>query len=226
MAIGILGEVRNIQNVLSYIPKEDCGARSFTLVRSNKVLGQSKVKPLLMCDLNFWAQDIYELMVQSIANAVTRDWTSPQQAGTKVKGGQGINSDDWTTYRGDDYKNTVMIGMMIAKLTYGVAVGKTNAPTDYLVSAAPNVLYNSKKKSYLDHIPKGDNDGTQIHSEMSMAAQLKALFVALGNSRNFVVTDLKCDADIFIEKGSMCDGCLGTWTQLAKSYPGVIYRSV
>jgi hypothetical protein len=222
MPIGILGEGRNF-TTLNYTPKEGCTARTINLVRSDTALGQSKAKPLLLCDLGYWGQDTYELMVATVASALTRDWTSPYVAGNKRKGGQGITGKTWGDYRGDDYKDTVMIGIMLAKLTYGDAVGTTRPPTDYIVSAAPNVLF---KSGYKNHPVRGDNDGTQIHFETSMAAQVKALILGLGNTRGFLASKLKCDTDLFIEKGSMCDACLGTWDKLKESYAGVEYRSI
>lgn len=223
MPIGILREVRNIRTTLSYVPKEGCTARSYNLVRSDTALGQSKAKPLLMCDLDFWAQDVFEQMVQTVANAVTRDWTTPQNAGNRRQGGQGITSQVWDGYRGNKYRNTVMIGIMLAKLQYGIAQGNTLPPIDFVLSAGPNILF---KDGYKDHPVQGDNKGTQIHFEMSMAAQLGALIEALRGTPRFNVGQLTGDVDLFIEKGSMCDGCIGTWDTFKGKYAGFTYRSI
>lgn len=222
MPIGILRKFQ-IADTLSYTPKDSCTARTCNLVRADTALGQSKVKPLLMCDLGYWAEDVYKLMVQTIANAVTRDWTSPQVAGTKRTGGQGITTKTWEGYRGDDYQDTVMIGIMMAKLTYGLPAANQLPPTDFVVSAAPNMLF---KGGYKNHPVRGDNDGTQIHFETCMAGQLRALFQALKGARGFTISELKCDTDLYIEKGSMCDACLGTWNGLKKDFAGVEYRSI
>ena len=218
MPIGILGAQRNIPNNLSYTPKDGCGARTFALSRAGTALNQSKVKPLILCDTDFWPDANYPEIIEAIAESISRDWTSPQQAGTKLTGSQGIAAEAWTALRGRKYRNTEMIGIMLAKLAHGTA-------TDYVVSAAPNILYKSSNKTYLDHTA-GDNPGTQIHSEMSMGAQLAALITALKGCRGFVATGLSIDADLFIEKGSMCDGCLGTWTRLIQPFAGSQYRSV
>lgn len=223
MPIGILGERRNVGPQISYVPVKGGATRTYTLFRATTVLGQSKVKPLVMCDTDFWANAAYAQIIQAIADSVSRDWTTPQQAGTR-KSGAGINVDDWDTLRGKKYQNTEMLGAMVAKLTYGTDAGQVHAPTDYVVSAAPNMLYSSKKGAYLDHT-KGDNAGGQIHAEMSMGAQLCALVDALKGTRGFLASKLKIDADLFIEKTSMCDGCLGTWNKIIEAYPGSQYRS-
>ena len=227
MPIGILREVRNIGPNLTYTPKEGCGARTITLSRAgaDNALGQSQMRPLVMCDTDFWPDATYPEIIEAIAESVARDWTTPQQAGTKKTGSQGIKPTVWSDLRGRKYRNTEMIGMMLTKLTYGTATGAGAPPTDCIVSAAPNVLYNSTTKKYLDHTA-GDNPGTQIHAEMSMGAQLKALIEALKGCRGFLATKLKIDADLFIEKGSMCDGCRGTWTTLIGPYPGSEFRSI
>jgi hypothetical protein len=190
-------------------------------------MGSSKVKPIVMRDTGFWTGD-YSAIISAVAATGSRNWTTPQTGGDKVTSGVlGITSEDWTDIRGPKYRNTEMIGAMVAKLSYGEA-------TDYIVSAAPNLLYASNTSEYKDHTA-GDNKGTQIHSEMIMGEQLTALVKAMqatpetplgaGRARpGLSHGTLTIDADMFIEKGSMCDACRGTWNKLIQAYAGSTYR--
>ena len=225
MPIGILGQDRNIGPNLNYTPAEGCTARSITLSRAgaDDALGQSKVKPLLMVDPDFWADATYPQIIQAIADSVSRDWTtSSRQTGTKKTGSVGIKRQVWRDLRGQKYAATEMIGAMLAKLLW--RRNKT-VHADYVVSAAPNMVFNTRTQRYLDHTA-GDNPGGQVHSEITMGAQLKALVDALRGCYGFTAGTLTIDADLFIEKGSMCDACRGTWNTLIQGYAGSAYRSV
>jgi len=226
MPIGILRATRNLPDQISYIPKAGCSARQITIVRSTTVLGESNVKPIVMRDPDLWND--YSSVIAAVVSAKSRDWTSPQTAGTRVTNGAlKISNESWSDIRGRKYQNTEMVGAMVAKLSYADA-------TDYVVTAAPNMLFASNTSSYKDHTA-GDNKGTQIHAEMTMGAQLMALVTAMrdapetaqGAARprpGLSAGALLIDADMFIEKGSMCDGCLGTWNRLIRDYPASTYR--
>jgi hypothetical protein len=159
-----------------------------------------------------------------------RDWTNPADFGAAGTGGAtGINSTQWTTIRGVDYRGAEMIGAMMARLVYsedGASV------TDFVVSAAPNILYKGSTGTYSTHNsgPTG-NDGTQVHSEMIMAAQLTALLAAVKATQEplpdsnrtrpaLSAGQLNIDVDLFIEKGTMCAGCTGTWDTFFETYAG------
>lgn len=69
---------------------------------------------------------------------------------------------------------------------------------------------------------------------MIMASQLAALVHAMAAGqetppgaraarRGLTAGGLDIDADVFIEKGSMCPGCAGTWDRLLTEYT-VTYR--
>ena len=237
MAIGILRASWTIPESFTYTPKKDCDLRNMTLFRSDTELGSSKVKPLVMCDTLFWSRDAYENIIKAIASAGTRNWTTPQDAGKKITGGAaGISDPEWQTFRGVKYRATEMIGAMIVCLTYPIGGNQTPA-TDYLVSAAPNMLFKSNARAdqkYKDHT-SGDNDGTQIHSEMFFAAQLAELIRKMKAARETpqgshqAVTGLSrggltCDVDMYIEKGSLCGGCSATWEKFKADHAGTSYR--
>jgi hypothetical protein len=159
-----------------------------------------------------------------------RDWQNENDFGAVAGGGAaGINNTQWGIIRGVDYRNAEMIGAMMARITY---TANGSSVTDFVVSAAPNILYKTSTASYSTHSsgPQG-NDGTQVHSEMVMAAQLEALLTAVqatpepipGSTRTRPALSggqLNIDVDLFIEKGTMCAGCTGTWDTFFDTYAG------
>lgn len=114
--------------------------------------------------------------------------------------------------------NTEMVGAMIVCMGYS---SEAHPVTDYVVSAAPNLLYKQNTREYKLHT-SGDNDGTQIHSERFLATQLEALFEALKGVQEtprgsytqrggLSGGEVRASVDVFIEKGSMCTACSNTW---------------
>ena len=94
----------------------------------------------------FWVDTDYASIIGAIAGAGSRDSTSTHTTGDRTAGGSaGISQPQWNIFRGTKYQNTEMIGAMVAKLTYGK---DSNFNTDYLVSAAPNVLFNTTTQTY------------------------------------------------------------------------------
>jgi hypothetical protein len=145
----------------------------------------------------------------------------------RTGGAAGINNTQWTTIRGVDYRGAEMIGAMMARLVY---TENAASVTGYVVSAAPNILYKSSTAAYSAHNsgPAG-NDGTQVHSEMIMAAQLTALLAAVEATQEPIPNStrtrpalsggqLNIDVDLFIEKGTMCRGLQG--------YLGHVFRNL
>ncbi len=135
----------------------------------------------------------------------------------------------WTTIRGVDYRGAEMIGTVIARLVY---TENCASATGFVVSAAPNILYKSSTAAYSTHNsgPTG-NEATQVHSEMIMAAQLTAFLAAVEATQEpipnstrtrpaFSGGQLNIDVDLFIEKGTMCAGCRGTWDTFFGTYAG------
>ncbi|HTU20113.1 MAG TPA: hypothetical protein VMG10_18760 [Gemmataceae bacterium] len=215
MRIGILGFYRTLDDLISYVPKAGCGKRQMKVFRSKTVLDNSKVKPLVMCDTEFWNERGYPQIIEALVAAESRDWTTPQTAGTKTKVSKGVSSAKWKSIRGKAYEDAEMVGAILVRLAY-------DESSDYIVSAAPNLLFNTKSKKYKVHPNTGDNDGTQLHSEVLMGEQLLALIDAMkGASETNPLTnksrgglsagDLTIDIDIFIEKQEMCGGCKGMW---------------
>ncbi len=224
MRIGILKATRTLPDLISYIPKAGCGKRQFKLFRSGTKMGASKVKPLVMCDPDFWTEQDYPEIIEAIVAAASRDWKAAQTAGDKSNS-KGVAKAKWTAIRGKAYESVEMIGAMLVRMSYDDA-------KDYVVSAAPNLLYNTGAKTYAVHPNKGDNQGTQIHSEMIMGEQLLALVAAMKGAtelplgqkvarKGLSAGDLSIDVDLFIEKAAMCGGCEGTWNDHLK---GVDYR--
>ncbi len=218
--IQFLNAGRNIANTLSYTPKTGVGARTMNLVRSNTTLG-GKIRPLILHDPDFWPLADYLKIVAEIGEKPNRDWESTNV--TKAMAGVStLGQTAWDTLRGKKYKGTVMVGAMVAALEY------CNMK-DFVVSAAPNILYKAPKSAkegdgYKPHLVKGDNTGEQIHTEMIFAAQLQSLFTAMKDAteiprgQQIAVPGLSkgiasADVDILIEKSSLCPGCTGTWQQ-------------
>jgi hypothetical protein len=224
--IGILGATRTLANLIDYIPKANCQKRQMKVYRSKTVLDNSKVKPLVMSDTKFWDDSTYPDIIEAIVKTKSRDWTTPQTAGTLTKGSSGIAKATWTALRGKAYESAEMIGAMLACLSYET---DTNTFKDYIISAAPNLLYNTQSKVYRLHPNKGDNDGTQLHSEIIMGEQLLALLAAMEaaqelphgsnvSRKGLSGGKLTIEVDLFIEKAAMCGGCLGMWNdKMAKA---------
>lgn len=200
MPVTVLGvQIQDKQSTVNYTPQQDAGIRTFRIFESTNQVGGA-VNPVVMMDEKLrWQQaEFNKDIVNAVDNAGYRDFG---QGGAKKTGQKGINASQWDTLKGTDYKNTEMIGVMLAKLTSGTDV-------TWVVSASPNMLWVSGKQeqdkkgtagkkgkdideedekkpksppgTYEDHLSsatkKGKgNEGGQIHFEQFMAAQLLAL---------------------------------------------------
>lgn len=215
--IAILGAYRVLPVSIDYTPKAGCPVRSVVVSRSEHVLGTTKIKPIILRDEGFWPTDKYEEAVAAIAGAGYGAWSTPANAWDRVDGGVGIKKVLWESLKTGTWKDTEMVACMIARIARG------DNQADYFVSAAPNMLHKPLAVGYASHT-KGDNKGTQIHAEMSMAEQLNAVIekicsiqetpTGIGSMqrRGPAREALTVEADLFIEKGEMCDGCQGTWS--------------
>lgn len=263
MPIRILGASREVPAQINYLPKAGCSQRQFVVSRADSAFGKTTLRPLILCDTGFWNQTTYPDVIEAIADSGMRVWNSTDDGARKSPGGAaGIAGGTWTELRrvAAGFSGTVMIGLMMAVIRY-------KGFMDIVVTAAPNMLFKSTTRQYLTHTA-GDNEGTQIHAEMVMAAQLEAFHSAITTSRQTPVVvnpnstletriatapqavmvpkpgqtptgggrrtatapveteeAMLFDVDMFIEKGTLCEGCAGTWrkifTQPARSNPPV-----
>lgn len=218
MPIGILRSTYTFDGPITYTPVAGATLRNLNISRGQTTLGD-KIKPLVLCDPGFFSSDSFSAIITAMGNTGMRDWSNPQTPKQAAKAT--ITKRQWTEFRGREYANTEMIGSMLVRMVYHW--GDFDA-VDFVVSAAPNMLWGKGK--YSDHT-KGDNkSGGQVHSEIFMCAQLDALLSAMRAAQeNPVNTEtrrqglsggaLEIDAQMYIEKGSLCDGCRGTWNQFS-----------
>lgn len=217
MPIGILRSTYSFDSPITYTPIAGATPRNLTITRSQTTIG-AKIKPLVLCDTGFFSADSYAGIIDAMSSTGMRNWDDPQTPKQPAKAT--ITKRQWTDFRGREYANTEMIGSMLVKIVYRSGDFE---PVDFIVSAAPNMLFGKGK--YADHTAGDNKAGGQIHSEIFMCAQLSALLSAMKAARETPVHTqtrraglsagpVEIDAQMYIEKGSLCDGCRGTWNQL------------
>jgi hypothetical protein len=227
------GEFSNLQKDVNfdYTP-EGGGPRRMSVSRSTiKIAGGSAVSPLVLRDDSFtWDQ-----------NFIT-------QAFFPEKESQELNPTNWRTIRGTDYQSTIVVGVMLARLKYerrqeldsqGRAVKVPGSYVDYVVSFAPNQIYDSRLQRWSNHTGK---QGGQVHAEIFLASLLRAFIEQLkGGTEEYTRKDkeqpqkwIKEDctalsAGLLTLEGyisfhseevqqSMCPACESTWKKLTKEY--------
>ncbi len=212
-----------------YTP-EGGGARRMSVSRST-VSGPSG-SPLVLSDDEFtWDQ-----------NFVTKTLFAASESAA-------LNPTNWQTIRGTEYRNTLVVGVMLAKLKYerrqeldslGREVKIPGSYVDYVVSFAPNQLYDSRLQRWSNHVGTStSNAGGQVHAEIFLAGLLGAFLDQLkGGTEQYTRAEgvkwvkedyaalsagfLTFDGHISIHSGSvaqvMCPACTGTWTTFTKNY--------
>jgi hypothetical protein len=206
--------------------------RKFELVRSEEALVDLNESPLLFVDSSdppFWKKGQYgEFLTAITSGSMGTHW-------------QGIKTSG-------KHQNSEMVGCMLATFSYTFrhanpdkkpleGVPPETTVKDHAVSGAINLLFDTNKKQYKEHL-KGPNGGQtgQVHTEATLLCQLVAFLewtieklnkkkvkpeawkaeawkYKVDLTMEFDAKNLDIDVALYIEKGGLCPACATTVEQ-------------